>query len=193
MASPSTQTVEADHQADHDQPCSVRPDAVWSVPPWVSSRCYELGTPSARAMITNARWWTSILLEDASAELWNLLPSRFTLDDLAPVLRSVGMEIDAAECRAMVAGFLESLHCEGLLWSEEDGDPQPDHRATKAAFDGGAGLNSIEADFFDWLVDHRKLPTAMIEPHLSLQPAMRPLLQSRRGTYSGRKAASKRP
>ncbi len=76
MTSPATSIVEADPRADREQPRSVRPDAVWSVPSWVSSRCYELGTPSARAMITNARWWTSILLEDASAELWNLLPPR---------------------------------------------------------------------------------------------------------------------
>ena len=163
MTSPATSIVEADPRADREQPRSVRPDAVWSVPSWVSSRCYELGTPSARAMITNARWWTSILLEDASAELWNLLPPHFTLSDLAPVLRSVGMEIDDAECRTAVTAFLETLRDEGLLWCDDGGNSQPDHPTAKAAFDAGGALNSIEAAFFDWLVDRRMLPTAMIE------------------------------
>ena len=163
MALPFKQIVDADSQADHGRPRSVRPGSVWSVPPWVSTRCYALGTPSARAMITNARWWTSILLVDASAELWNLLPSRFTLGDIAAVLRSIGIEINDTDSRTEVVAFLESLHSEGLLRSEEAGNPEPDHRAAKAAFDGGAVLNSIEADFFDWLVDRGLLPTAMIE------------------------------
>jgi radical SAM protein with 4Fe4S-binding SPASM domain len=73
------------------------------------------------------------------------------------------MDTDDADCRAAVTAFLETLHAEGLLCSEEGGDPQPDHPAAKPAPSAGAALNSIEADFFDWLLDRQMLPTAMIE------------------------------
>ncbi len=153
----------ADRRVDDEQPPSVRPDAAWFIPPWVSSRSYALGTPSARAMITNARWWTSLLLVEASAELWNMLPPRFTLSDIAPRLRSVGIEIENPESRSEVLGFLDSLHREGALCCEAAANPQPDHRATKAAIDSGAVVNSIEGEFCDWLASRGMLAAAIVE------------------------------
>jgi radical SAM protein with 4Fe4S-binding SPASM domain len=114
-------------------------------------------------MITNARWWTSLLLTETSAEMWNLLPPRFTLEDIAAPLQAIGIDLAEADARAEVMGFLESLHGEGLLWSEDALNPRPDHDAAKPVADGGAAVTSIEGEHFDWLVERGILPAVMIE------------------------------
>ena len=135
----------------------------WFIPPWVSNRCYCLGTESARAMLTNARSWTNIVLEGASAELWHLLPPRFSLTDLEGHVGSVGIDLDDAESRAEVLGFLGTLHSEGLLSSETLPSPKPEISSGRSGFDAGAASNSVEADFYDWLNDRGTLPSALIE------------------------------
>ena len=69
----------------------------WEIPSWVSSRSYTLGTPSARSILTNARWWTNIVLAEASADFWATLPQRFSLADLADRLRPLGIDLEDGE------------------------------------------------------------------------------------------------
>lgn len=114
-------------------------------------------------MLTNTRWWTNIVLEGVSAELWHALPSRFSVADLAERLSSIGIDIEDAESRAEVLGFLGTLHSEGLLSSATLPNPTPEPSSTGAGFASGAASNSVEADFYDWLSDRKILPSALIE------------------------------
>jgi radical SAM protein with 4Fe4S-binding SPASM domain len=114
-------------------------------------------------MLTNSRWWTNIVLEGGSAELWHLFPARFSLADLASRASSIGIDMEDAETRAEVLGFLGTLHSEGLLSSATLPNPKPDPSSTIAGFRTGAASNSVEADFYDWLSDRGVLPSALIE------------------------------
>ena len=63
----------------------------WEMPSWVVSRSYANGTPSARAILTNARRWSTVLLAEVSADLWAALPQQFSLADLTNKLRPWGL------------------------------------------------------------------------------------------------------
>lgn len=135
----------------------------WHIPPWVFSRSYCLGTESARAILTNTRWWNNIVLEGTSAEIWHLLPHDFSLESIAAPLRSIGINTADADIRTEVLDFFALLQNEGLLCSETEAIPSPDHPADAKAGNGGVAATSVEADFFDWLTDRGKLPSAFLE------------------------------
>jgi radical SAM protein with 4Fe4S-binding SPASM domain len=137
---------------------------IWEVPPWVSSRSYALGTPLARSIVTNARWWSNIVLDGMSVELWAALPRRFCFEDLAERLHTIGMDIWEADARSEVRGFLETLRGEGLLTITGSENPQPNYATQNEGMSGGIRqLTSVEMDFNDWLLKQGKLPSAFIE------------------------------
>jgi len=137
----------------------------WEIPPWVSSRSYALGTPSARSILTNARWWSNIVLAETSAELWAALPQRFSLEDLAENIHPLGIDLEDAESKNQVYNFLGTLHVEGFLVLKHGNNPQPDHRDDRSqSADGKKGnMTSVEVDFSDWLTEKGILPSAFIE------------------------------
>ena len=137
---------------------------IWEIPPWVSSRSYALGTPLARSIVTNARWWSNIVLDGTSAELWAALPRRFCFEDLTERLQSVGMDVWDADTRSEVRGFLETLRGEGLLIITGSENPQPNHAAQNEGMGGGIRqLTSVEMDFNDWMLKQGKLSSAFVE------------------------------
>ena len=137
----------------------------WEIPAWVSSRSYGLGTASARSILTNARWWSNLVLADDSADLWAALPQRFSLEDLATHIRPLGIDLGDAEVKSEVRNFLETLHSEGVLCLTGGNNPQPDHRDDRgqSAVNKTWNLTSVEMDFNDWLSEQRILSSAFIE------------------------------
>lgn len=139
--------------------------SLWQIPPWVSSRSYALGTPSARSILTNARWWTNIVLADTSADLWAALPQRFSLEELAERTKGIGIDLGDADTRSEVQTFLKTLYDDGLVCLTNGYNPQPDHRADRgqSGIDKTWNITSVEMDFNDWLADQNILPSAFIE------------------------------
>lgn len=141
---------------------SMATSEIWSIPSWVSSRCYGLGTEFARAILTNARWWTNLVLEDDSARVWSLLPARFCLSDIGSCLRGIGLDLDDAESRIALQTFFDTLHSEGLLHCETKSPPTLE-RCKPTLDAAGVAANATEADFYDWLADRGILPSCLIE------------------------------
>ena len=137
----------------------------WEIPSWVSSRSYALGTPSARSILTNARWWTNIVLAEASADFWAALPQRFSLADLADRLRLLGIDLEDGEAKREISNFLGTLHTEGCVRLMQGDNPCPAPRADQGKNSGTAtgNVTSVEADFNDWLSDQGLLSLAFIE------------------------------
>ena len=137
----------------------------WEIPSWVSSRSYALGTPSARSILTNARWWTNIVLAEASADFWAALPQRFSLADLADRLRLLGIDLEDGEAKREISNFLGTLHTEGCVRLMQGDNPCPAPCADQGKNSGTAtgNVTSVEADFNDWLSDQGLLSSAFIE------------------------------
>ena len=138
----------------------------WSIPSWVSARSYADNTPAARTILTNACRWTNIVLAGLSADLWNLLPARFSLGHLANDLRGLGVDLSAPNARAEVLDFLKSLRSEGLLKLEGSDAPPPGPSPDEFRMDRAGGFvspSSVEMQFNEWLIPRKLLPTALIE------------------------------
>ncbi len=140
-------------------------ETYWQMPPWVSSRSYALGTSSARSILTNACWWTNIVLADASADLWAVLPQRFSLEELTERTKGIGIDLGDTDARGEVHKFLKTLCDDGFLCLTNGANPQPDHGAdrSQSAINNTWNMTSVEVDFNDWLTGQNILPSAFIE------------------------------
>jgi molybdenum cofactor biosynthesis enzyme MoaA len=138
---------------------------IWEIPSWVFSSSYSLGTSSARSILTNARWWSNIVLDGMSAELWAALPRRFSFDDLAEKLQAIGIDVWDANARSEVHNFLKTLHGEGMLSIIDGNNSQPNHDDVQSEqlIGGIRQITSVEMDFNEWLLKQGKLSSAFIE------------------------------
>ena len=104
------------------------PQRTYLIPPYVASRSYFAGTDKSSTIITNSLWFTNLVLEDTSSDLWSLLSRKFTFDALRPLLPTVNIDPDDEDNLTAIRDFLETLCAEGAVQVEGGANPKPSHR-----------------------------------------------------------------
>ena len=97
----------------------------YSIPPWIASRSYFTGTEKARTIITNSTWFMHLILEETSSDLWSILPRKFTIGELRPMLPTVNIDPEDGDNLNAVADFLETLRADGVVQVEGEDNPKP--------------------------------------------------------------------
>jgi MoaA/NifB/PqqE/SkfB family radical SAM enzyme len=127
--------------------------------PWVASRTYAMGTPDARAAISNEKRHEFLILEQESAELWHRIESGISHDALVEFAAWLGVEESLLD-------FLAELSDADLLT-----DPDRTEAAESATADSPplprvfeeARNHEPEHEMMQWVAEHGYLWSAFWE------------------------------
>ena len=134
----------------------------WSIPAWIASRSYFVGTEKARTIIINSKWWMHLMLTELSSDLWSVLPPRFHLESLCEPLETIGIDLNDAEHRQEVKAFLETLRQDGVLVTDSEPNPEP-KRILSDYLEEARQISSVSAMFNEGIANEGILASAFFE------------------------------
>lgn len=135
----------------------------WSIPEWISSRSYFVGTDNAKTIISNSRWWTHHVLEGLSSDFWTLLPKQFCIESLRKPFAEIGIDLEDSEHCEEIEGFLQTLRQDGILVDVNSENPKPNRKRFDGEMKEKEELYSVAAEFNEGLSKQGILSTAFFE------------------------------
>jgi radical SAM protein with 4Fe4S-binding SPASM domain len=138
------------------------PQYIYRIPPYIASRSYFAGTDKSCTIITNSYWFTNLILEDTSSDLWSILPRKFTFDALRSLLPTVNIAPDDEDNLTAIRDFLETLRAEGAVQVEGSENPKPIRTVLKNRKARSINVGKV-AEFHTKLTEAGLLATGFIE------------------------------